>query len=223
MAYTYGDKLDVANAVGLACDLLVAGVDTPATVEVAGLSSSTPPVHPDVAPLVVAMLAELGMRMPVNGGTDRELEARKTRLGDVFSCYNSGWYWLLDPPRLLDPYEQRTVAISQAAARSDALFDWVNLIPDQPVFCLLELAPGMPAKHYARRTKSGGSNIVIRRPNTEYLGGDSLHFGKLADRDYFQFFEMARVKWQLPPVPRLDVPPVQNVDAWRWTTLWLES
>lgn len=93
---------------------------------------------------------------------------------------------------------------------------WTQTIPNSPVVCHLAVAPGIPAGQYTRWTKDGGCVIGIKRPNDDYLGGDSCHFGRLADRDYQQFLAMARKQWGLPPWPDLDLPPVEDLSSWRW-------
>lgn len=119
-------------------------------------------------------------------------------------------------PEPLGRYERRVDAWGQAAADSPTFVSWTQTIPNSPVVCHLAVAPGIPAGQYTRWTKDGGCVIGIKRPNDDYLGGDSCHFGRLADRDYQQFLAMARKQWGLPPWPDLDLPPVEDLSSWRW-------
>ena len=214
VALLNGDRVDVRAVVALACDLLVSGWDGRATIDVAALSPGYSPR--DAEPRLLAMLAEHGIRLQLDERTDRDAARRQDRLGRRFQCFHSAWYWVFETPHLLDAYERRVDRWGQAAADSAAFVRWVERIPNSPVVCHIAVAPGIPPGQYTRRTKDGGCVIGIKRPNAEYLTGDSRHFGRLADRDYQQFLAMAQKKWDLPPWPDVDVPPVEDLSAWRW-------
>jgi hypothetical protein len=70
------DPWVVSGAVDLACDLIVAGLETPATVEVAALPRGA--TFRDSADVVLSMLAEHGVRIPPHETDDDGYAALRT-------------------------------------------------------------------------------------------------------------------------------------------------
>jgi hypothetical protein len=70
------DPWVVSGAVDLACDLIAAGLETPATVEVAALPRGT--TFRDAADIVRSMLAEHGVRLPPQETDEDRFAALRT-------------------------------------------------------------------------------------------------------------------------------------------------
>ncbi len=104
-----GRGLDVDQAIRIACDLLVGGLDTPATVAVAGLSYGTP--LRDAGPVIAGMLAEQGFPPDPHPGPAAVAALREAMGAQAFVDWQRRV--LLDDPRSLTDAER--VVLRRAA------------------------------------------------------------------------------------------------------------